>query len=71
MLNCKQWRRTYDCSAWFGLGWDPFQMERKKFKEKIMYKLLNKMGPKLLTNVFSYQSEKTNYHLRDISSGPC
>ena len=44
-------------------------MERKKAKAKIMYKLLNKMGPKSLTNLFSYKSEKTNYHLRDISSG--
>ena len=34
-------------------------------------KLLNKMGPKSLTNLFSYKSEKTNYHLRDISSGLC
>ena len=32
---------------------------------------LNKMGPKSLTNLFSYKSEKTNYHLRDISSGIC
>ena len=29
------------------------------------------MGPKSLTNLFSYKSEKTNYHLRDISSGLC
>ena len=53
------------------LGWEPLQMERKKAKAKIMYKLLNKMGPKSLTNLFSYKSEKTNYHLRDISSGLC
>ena len=45
-------------------------MEREK-PAKIMYKLLNKMGPKSLTNLFSYKSEKTNYHLRDISSGLC
>ena len=43
-------------------------MKRKKAKAKIMYKLLNKMGPKSLTKLFSYKSEKTNYHLRDISS---
>ena len=53
------------------LGWEPLQTERKKAKAKIMYKLLNKMGPKSLTNLFSYKSEKTNYHLRDISSGLC
>jgi hypothetical protein len=29
----------------------------------------NKMGPKSLTNLFSYKCEKTNYNLRDISSG--
>ena len=46
-------------------------MERKKARAEIMYKLLNKMGPKSLTNLFSYKSEKTNYHLRDISSGLC
>jgi hypothetical protein len=27
------------------------------------------MGPKSLTNLFSYKSEKTNYNLREISSG--
>ena len=53
------------------LGWEPLRTERKKAKAKIMYKLLNKMGPKSLTNLFSYKSEKTNYHLRDISSGLC
>ena len=53
------------------LGWEPLQTERKKAKAKSMYKLLNKMGPKSHTNLFSYKSEKTNYHLRDISSGLC
>ena len=56
--------------ALHALGLEPLQMERKKAKAKIMYKL-NKMGPKSLTNLFSYKSEKTNYHLRDISSGLC
>ena len=28
------------------LGWKPLKTERKKGKAKIMYKLLNKMGPK-------------------------
>ena len=57
--------------ALHALGWEPLQMKRKKAKAKIMYKSLNKMGPKSLTNLFSYKSEKTNYHLRDISSGLC
>ena len=34
-----------------------------------MYKILNKMGPKSRTNLISFKSEKTNYHLLDISSG--
>lgn len=51
------------------LGWEPLKNERKKAKAKMMYKVLNKMGPKSLTNLFSYKSEKTNYNLRDISSG--
>ena len=34
-----------------------------------MYKLLNKIGLISLTNLFSYKCEKTNYHLRVISSG--
>ena len=51
------------------LGWEPLKTERKKAKAKMMYKVLNKMGPKSLTNLFSYKCEKTNYNLRDISSG--
>ena len=49
------------------LGWKPLKTERKKAKAKIMYKLLNKMGPKSLTNVFKYKGEMTNYKLRNIS----
>jgi hypothetical protein len=44
------------------LGWE-------KAKAKMMYKVLNRMGPKSLTNLFSYKCEKTNYNLRDITSG--
>ncbi|CAB3981350.1 Hypothetical predicted protein, partial [Paramuricea clavata] len=51
------------------LGWEPLKTERKKANAKIMYKVLNKMGLKSLTNLFSYKCEKTNYNLRDISSG--
>ena len=53
------------------LGWKPLKTERKKSKSKIMYKLLNKMGPKSLTNLFTYKSEVTNYKLRNISSNLC
>ena len=52
-------------------GLKALKTERKKGKAKIMYKLLNKMGHKSLTNIFTYKSEKTKYHLRDISSGLC
>ena len=53
------------------LGWEPLKTLRKKAKAKMMNKVLNKMGPKSLTNLFSYKCEKTNYHLRDISTGLC
>ena len=56
--------------ALHALGWEPLKTERKKgIKAKMMYKVLNKMGPKSLTNLFSYKSEKTNYNLREISIG--
>ena len=45
--------------------------ERKKAKAKILYKILNKMGPKSLANLFSHKSEKTVYNLRGISSSLC
>ena len=57
--------------ALHALGWEPLQTERKKAKAKMMHKVLNKTGPKSLTNLFSYKSEKTNYHLRHISSSLC
>ncbi len=41
------------------LGWEPLKTERKKAKAKMMYRVLNKMGPKSLTNLFSYKSERT------------
>jgi hypothetical protein len=53
------------------LGWKPLKTERKKSKAKIMYKLLNKMGPKSLNNLFTYKGEVTNYKLRNISSSLC
>ena len=40
------------------LGWEPLQMERKKAKAKIMCKLLNKMGPKSLTNYLRIRVRK-------------
>ena len=49
------------------LGWEPLQTERKKAKARMMYKLLSKMDPKSLTNLFSNKNEKTNYDLRDTT----
>ena len=34
------------------LGWEPLKAERKKAKAKLMFKLLNGMGPKSLSNLF-------------------
>jgi hypothetical protein len=40
------------------LGWEPFKTEKKKAKVKLMYKLLNKMGPKPLI-----KSNKISAHM--------
>ena len=58
-------------TALHALGWESLKTERKKAKAKIMYKILNKMGPKSLANLFSRKSEKTDYNLRGISSNLC
>ena len=50
------------------LGWKTLEAERKKAKAKMMYKLLNNMGPQSLTNLFTYKDEVTSYNLRNISS---
>ena len=52
------------------LGWKTLKVERKKAKAKMMYKLLNNMGPQSLTNVFTYKGE-TSYNLRNISGILC
>jgi hypothetical protein len=53
------------------LGWKTLRVERKKAKAKLMYKLLNNMGPQSLTNLFTYKSEMTSYNLRNVSSTLC
>ena len=50
------------------LGWKTLEAERKKAKAKMMYKLLNNMGPQSITKLFTYKDEVTNYNLRNISS---
>ena len=79
----KQIKQVYECKALgvkidMHLSWKGNTDEickkltaRISAIRRIMYKLLNKMGPKSLTNLFSYKSGKTNYHLRDISSSLC
>jgi hypothetical protein len=49
------------------LGWKTLKVERRKAKAKMMYKLLNNMGPQSLTNLFTYKSEMTSYNLRNVS----
>jgi hypothetical protein len=53
------------------LDWKPFITERIKAKSKLMFILLNKMGPKSLTDLFTCKSEVTNYKLRDVESTLC
>ena len=53
------------------LGWEPLEAERKKAKAKLMFKLLNEMGPKSLFNLFNYKNELTDYELRNVSNSLC
>jgi hypothetical protein len=53
------------------LDWKPLKTERIKAKSKLIFKLLNKMGPKSLTDLFTFKSEMTNYKLRDVESTLC
>ena len=53
------------------LGWKTLEAGREKAKAKMMYKLLNNMGPQSLTNLFTYKDEVTSYNLRNISSSLC
>ena len=36
------------------VGWKTLEVERKKAKSKMIYKLLNNIGPESLTNLFTY-----------------
>ena len=54
------------------LDWKPLKTEGIKAKSKLMFKLLNKMGPKsLYTDLFTFKYEMTNYKLRDVESTLC
>ena len=50
------------------LGWGPLTDDRRKIKAKMMYKVLNKLGPTSLGNLFTYKDEVTCYNLWDVSS---
>ena len=60
-----------DTIALHTLHWEPLSAERKKAKAKMMFKIVNKMGPKSLTDLFSNKSEETEYNLREISQSLC
>lgn len=50
------------------LGWESLEVQRKKAKAKLMFKLLNKLGPKSLTKLFTKKCEVTKYDLRNSST---
>ena len=52
------------------LGSKPLSTERKTARAKVMFKILNKMGPRSVTDLFPYKSEKTEYQARDIPRFP-
>ena len=47
------------------------QSRKEKGKAKLMFKLLNGMGPKSLSNLFDYKNEFTDYELRGVSNSLC
>ena len=42
------------------LGWETLEVQRKKAKAKLMFKLLNNLGPKSLTKLFTKKREVTS-----------
>jgi hypothetical protein len=69
----EQWHRSF-CSInckHDALGWKTLKVERKKAMVKMMYKLLNNLGPQSLTNLFTYKGDVTSYNLRNVSSALC
>lgn len=47
------------------LGWETLQAQRKKSKEKLMFKILNKLGPQILNDLFTNKLDVTSYNLRE------
>ena len=60
-----------DVESLNALGWEPLKAERKKAKAKLMFKLLNGMGPKSLSNLLDCKNEFTDYELRGVSNSLC
>ena len=65
---CNDVESTVALSA---LGWEPLKAERKKAKAKLLFKLLNGMGFKSLSNLFDYKNELTDYELRSVCNSLC
>ena len=57
--------------ALYALGWEPLDIMRKKAKAKMMYKTLNEIAPKSLTNLLTHKNKITNHKLLNISNGLC
>ena len=51
--------------ALHALNWEPLKVQRKRAKSKMMFKILNNMGPKCLSNLFTFRSDVLDYGLRD------
>ena len=54
-----------------GLKWEPLKTQREKAKAKIMYKILNHMGPECLQNLFTFREEVLNHNLRNSAFNVC
>ena len=52
-------------------GWEPLKAERKNSKAKLMFKLLDNIRPKSLSDLFNYKNELTDYELRDVLNSLC
>ena len=53
------------------LNWEPLKLQRIKAKAKIMYKVLNNMGPECLQNQFTFREEVLNHNLRNSDLNVC
>lgn len=53
------------------LEWEPLQTQRLKAKAKMMFKVLNNMGPNSLHELFTYKDELFHYNLRESHSSVC